>query len=131
MRWGSMTLLIGLIGCTAAPDRAAETVPTGASPATFTGAWRSVTPSLEFVGLSVSRPPRNAALLATRLTFSGVAWEGNGQMVGDSLIANVTVVGAPTTTGVLVAHGRETGTLRVQFRPGTSPVLMLAFVRDD
>ena len=66
-----------------------------------------------------------------RLTFSGVAWEGSGPIAGDSLVAVMTIVGAPTASGVIVAHARDVQTLRTQFRSGAAAPLDLTFVRGD
>jgi len=66
-----------------------------------------------------------------RLTFSGVAWEGSGPIAGDSLVAVMTIVGAPTASGVIVAHARDVHTLRTQFRSGAAAPLDLTFVRED
>ena len=49
-----MTLLCATIGCAVGPAEPAETAFKASSPAAFAGAWRSVTPSLEFIGLSVA-----------------------------------------------------------------------------
>lgn len=129
MRWVSvMTLLCATIGCSAGP---AETALRASSPDAFAGAWRSVTPSFEFIGLSVNSKSSEPGVLAARLTFSGVAWEGGGRLEGDSLVAGMAVVGTPTVSGVIVAHARGAQTLRVQFRPAAAAPLDLTFVRQD
>ena len=62
-RWLSvMTLLGAMMGCTVGP---AETGFKPSSPAAFTGEWRSVTPSLEFIELSVTSTPVDFAATAT------------------------------------------------------------------
>ncbi|MFN8582664.1 MAG: hypothetical protein U0163_17020 [Gemmatimonadaceae bacterium] len=48
-----------------------------------------MTPSLEFLGLSVSSKSSEMGVLGARLTFSGVAWEGGGRIDGDSLVASM------------------------------------------
>lgn len=129
MRWVSvMTLLGATIGCAVGP---AETAFKASSPAAFAGEWRSVTPSLEFIGLSVTSKSSEMGVLGARLTFSGVAWEGGGRIEGDSLVAGMTIVGAPMASGVIVAHARDAQTLRVQFRPGAAAPLDVTFVRQD
>jgi len=129
MRWVSiLTLLSATIGCTERSAGPAETAPKTSPPAAFAGAWRSVTPSLEFIGLSVTA---KAGVLGTRLTFSGVAWEGDGRIEGDSLVASMTIVGAPNASGVIVAHPRDAQTLRVQFRTAAAGPLELTFARED
>jgi Pyruvate/2-oxoacid:ferredoxin oxidoreductase gamma subunit len=126
-----LTLLCATVGCVPEPAGPAQTPFQPSSPAAFAGAWRSVTPSLEFMGLSVTSKSSEMGVLAARLTFSGVAWEGGGRLAGDSLVANMTMVGAPTATGVLVAHARDAETLSVQFRSEAAAPLAVTFVRHD
>jgi hypothetical protein len=126
-----MTLLCATLGCAVGPAGPAETAFKASSPAAFAGEWRSVTPSLEFIGLSVTSKSSEMGVLGARLTFSGVAWEGGGRIEGDSLVSGMTIVGAPTASGVIVAHARDAQTLRVQFRSGAAPPLDLTFVRED
>ena len=129
IRWASvMTLLCATIGCSVGPP---ETTSKIASPDGFAGAWRSVTPSLEFIRLSVNSKSSEMGVLGTRLTFSGVAWEGAGRIEGDSLVSGMTVVGASTASGVMVAHVRAAQTLFVQFRPAAAAPLDLTFVREE
>ena len=129
MRWVSvMTLLCATIGCSAGPVETTSKVP---SLDAFAGEWRSVTPSLEFIRLSVNSLSSEMGVLGARLTFSGVAWEGSGRLEGDSLVSGMTVVGAPTASGVIVAHVRAAQTLFVQFRPAGAAPLELTFVRAD
>jgi hypothetical protein len=129
MRWVSvMTLLCATIGCSPGPAGPAETA---LQPSAFVGAWRSVTPSLEFIGLSVNSKSSEMGVLGARLTFSGVYWEGGGRIEGDSLVASMTFVGATTASAVIVAHARDGQTIRVQFRPAAAAPLDLTFVRED
>jgi hypothetical protein len=107
-----------------------ETVSEAPSPSTFAGAWRSVTPGLEFIRLSVHSKSSEEGVLAARLTFSGVAWEGGGRIVGDSLVTIMAVVGT-TASGVMVARAADAQTLRVQMRPTSGAVTDLMFVRDN
>jgi hypothetical protein len=126
-----MTLLCATIGCTVEPGGPAATKFEASSPAAFAGVWRSVTPSLEFIGLSVTSKSSEMGVLGARLTFSGVAWEGGGRIEGDSLVSGMAIVGAPTASGVIVAHARDPQTLRVQFRSGAAAPLDLTFVRQN
>lgn len=137
-RWMSvMVAVFAATGCSrgtsepAAQTSPPETVSQPPSPATFAGQWRSVTPSLEFIGLSVSSKSSEAGALAARLTFSGVYWDGGGRIQGDSLVASMTVVGATTPTSVLVAWASDAKTLRVQLRPAAGSVSELTFVREN
>ena len=130
-RLSVMTVLCALIGCAVGPAGPAETAVKVPSPSAFAGAWRSVTPSLEFMGLSVTSKSSEMGAFGVRLTFSGVAWEGSGTIAGDSLVAVMTIVGAPTASGVIVPHARDVHTLRTQFRSGAAAPLDLTFVRGD
>jgi len=99
-RWVSVLTLMRVVGCAAGPAESAETGFNPSSPEAFAGAWRSVTPSLEFIGLSVISTSSEMGVPGARLTFSGVAWEGGGRIDGDSLVADMTIVGALTANGV-------------------------------
>jgi len=123
-----MSLLCATIGCSAG---SVEPAFEASSPDAFAGEWRSVTPPLEFVGLSISSKSSEMGALGARLAFSGVAWEGSGGIEGDSLVAGMTIVGSSTVSGVMVAHARDAQTLRVQFRPAAAAPLDLTFVRED
>ena len=132
IRWMSAAILVfAATGCSRATEPASQTTIETPSASTFTGAWRSVTPSLEFIRLSVVSKSSEIGVLATRLTFSGVAWEGSGRIEGDSYVASMTVVGRSTPSGVMVARAREGGTLRVQMRPAGGATTDLTFVRED
>ena len=102
-------------------------------PEDFAGTWRSVTPSLEFVRLTVSSKSSEMGVLAARLTLSGVAWEGSGRIDGDSLVANMSIPGsaAPMPGSVMVARARDAQTLLVEMRPTSGPKTDLTFVRED
>jgi hypothetical protein len=136
MRWMSVVVLLSVVaGCsrTSEPVSAAsppESVSEAPSPSTFAGVWRSVTPGLEFIRLSVHSKSSEEGVLAARLTFSGVAWEGGGRIVGDSLVTIMAVVGT-TASGVMVARAADAQTLRVQMRPTSGAVTDLMFVRDN
>ncbi|MDF2771337.1 MAG: hypothetical protein K0S86_831 [Geminicoccaceae bacterium] len=97
----------------------------------FTGSWRSVTPSLDFVRLSVHSKSSEQGALAALLTFSGVAWEGSGRIDGDAFVADMALIHTANPTRVLVARARDAGTLVVQLRSPTGAPLELTFVRDD
>ena len=97
---------------------------------TFAGTWRSVTPSAEFIRLTVHSLSSQQGVLGARLTFSGVAWEGSGRIEGDELVANMAVLGATEATGVMRAQATDARSLRVQLRNGSAAPLELAFVRE-
>jgi hypothetical protein len=114
---------------TAARDASLGKTP-DAPVATFAGAWRSVTPSLEFVRLSVVSLSREQGAIAARLTLSGVALDGSARIDGDSLVAGMSYGGAQTNR-VLVARARDAQTLLVQLRSPDAAPLALTFVRED
>ena len=137
-RWWSVVAVCAAAGCSGSkepvsPGALTETVVKAPSAANFAGAWRSVTPSLEFIGLSVVSKSSEMGVLVARLTFSGVAWEGAGRIEGDSLVARMAVLGATTPTSVIVVHARDARTLRVQMRQtaGAATDLDLTFVREN
>ena len=126
-----ITLLSATLGCAARPDEPEDTTFKASSPDAYAGQWRSVTPSLEFLGLTVTSKSSEMGVLAARLTFSGVAWEGGGRIDGDSLVANMTMVGASAASAALVARARDAQTLRLQFHADGGAPLDVTFVRQD
>ena len=72
-------------------------------PDEFTGTWRSITASREFVRLTVHALSSEQSTLGALLTFSGVYWEGTGRISGDSLVAQMGLTGRPTPNATLVA----------------------------
>ena len=136
MRWISVVVLLSAVaGCsrTSEPVSAGsppETVSQAPPPSTFAGMWRSVTPGLELIRLSVHSKSSDEGVLAARLTFSGVAWEGGGRIAGDSLVTIMAITGT-TASGVMVARAGDAQTLRVQMRPTSGAVTDLTFVREN
>ena len=134
LRRTSAVLALGaMLGCTtgpeeSAPDAAKAPSAQGAAPATFAGVWRSVTPTMEFIRLTVVPKSSEQGALGARLTFSGVAWDGSGRIDGDSLVADMRY---GTTPSVLVARARDARTLDVRFGSFGPTPLALTFVRDD
>jgi hypothetical protein len=126
-----MLLLCATTGCAVGPAGPEATAVERSSPAAFTGEWRSVTPSLEFIRLSLASKSSEMGVVAARLTFSGVYWEGAGRSEGDSLVAGMTIVGAASPSGVFVAHARDARTLEMTFRPRAAPPLEVTFVREE
>ena len=133
----SVAVLVGVAtGCTsmsepdrdASPPASVSTVPTAS---TFAGTWRSVTPTLEFIRLTVTSKSSEKDVLAARLTLSGVAWEGSGRIEGDQFVANMRINGVSSASNVLVARSQEGGTLRAQLRPANGATTDLTFVRDN
>ena len=137
IRWMSVAVVVcAVAGCSngttdppadASAPGGAATVP---SASTFAGVWRCVTPSLEFIRLTVASTSSQMGVLAARLTFSGVAWEGSGRIEGDAFVSNMAVVGVSDATGVMVARSRDGASLTVQMRPTTGVTTELSFVRE-
>ena len=114
MRWTYAAVAMWLtLGCANGPTESATRF---ATPETFVGTWRSVTPSLEFVGLSVQSKSSQMGVLGVRLTYSGLAFDGNGRVEGSSLVADLVTAGTAQPGGVLVARVRDGGMLRVERR---------------
>jgi hypothetical protein len=132
-RWMSAAFVLCVaIGCSSTVEDSSP--PTGAevvSPEVFTGTWRSVTPTMEFVRLAVHSLSVERGGLGARLTYSGVAWEGGGRIEGDSLVATMTILGGGQATGVLVGRPRDARTLLVRMRPEAGTATEFTFVRDD
>jgi hypothetical protein len=102
-----------------------------AFPDPFVGTWRSVTPSFLFIRLSFSSSSSETCGVVARLTFSGVAWEGDGQITGDSLVLRMSNAGSATPVGSVVVHAGDAQTLRAEVRPSSGSPMDLTFVRDN
>ena len=97
---------------------------------TFAGAWQSITPSMEFIRLSVVSKSSEQGVLGARITFSGVYWDGQGRIDGDSLVLGMTLVGAGQPTGTIVARARGADTLELSMRSAQANPLQLTLVRE-
>jgi len=128
-----MSVLLALCIATGCSGGTTKPVLQPSPPEDFAGTWRSVTPSLEFIRLSVNSKSSEMGVLAARLTLSGVAWEGSGRIDGDSLVATMLIPGsaAPLPSGVMVARARDAQTLLVEMRPTSGAPTDLTFVRED
>lgn len=136
-----MRRMLGPVGfclamaCAGSADRSLGATGAGnpltSSPDVFAGSWRSVTPSMEFIRLTVASLSSQQGVMGARLTFSGVAWEGSGRIDGDSLRLDMAVVSAPAATSVMVIRASASQTLRLQVRPASATALDLMFVRED
>ena len=132
IRWMSATAALwGAVGCSGSLVEHPATAAIS-SPEAFVGTWRSVTPSLEFIGLSVYSKSSELGVLAVRLTYSGVAFEGSGRIEADSLIASMTMAGRMQPSTALVAYLPDGKILHVERRPTRSAPasLTLDFVRE-
>jgi hypothetical protein len=126
-RW---VVILGLSGALAACSEGRTDGIVAVRHEVFAGEWRSVTPTLEFLRLTVQSKSSVRDEFAARLTFSGVVWEGSGAIAGDSLVLDMTPVGEPTAARTLVAHVSEGGGLRTRLESGTAPPLVVDFVRE-
>ena len=120
---------IGLCLATACAGGVTET---RTSPLTsnFTGSWASVTPSLEFVRLSVVSRSDQPGVLGAHVTFSGTAWDGTGRIEGDSLLLQMTPTGSAQPIGSLVARATDAETLSVVVRTGSVSPIVLTLKRE-
>ena len=124
-------IMIASLASLACSSRATEATPTPLSADAFAGTWRSVTPSYEFIRLTVASKSSEMGALGARLTLSGVAWEGSGRITGDSLVMSMMNAGSTQPVGVLVVRVREGQTLSAQMRPASAGSLELTLVREN
>jgi len=120
-------------GCAASAADPTSSRPSSiaSSPAAFAGVWRSVTPTLEFLRLSVSSTSSEFGVMAARLTFSGVAWDGRGRISGDSLVIPMTAAGTDQATGTIIVRVGGGQALSVDVRPASASRTLVTFVRDN
>lgn len=128
-RWAQMLVLVATVQACES-DVGSEVVRV-TQPDAFTGTWRSITASTEFVRLTVHALSSEQAALGARLTFSGVYWEGAGRISGDSLVAQVGLTGRSTPHATLVAYFSDAGVMSMELRQDSVEPLRLTFVRDD
>jgi hypothetical protein len=117
-------LAVSPLACSGGP---AEAKPVSAE--TFAGSWRSVTRSYEHLRLTVKPSAVQQGILHTRLTFSGVAWEGPGRIEGDSLVLDITT--SSLAGAAVIAHEADNGALSVRVQSGTAAPVSLLFVRGE
>jgi len=130
-RWFCAVAALVLVGCHADPVGMSGSASKPASVESFAGTWRSTTPSLEFIGLSVVSKSSEQGALGVRLTLSGLAWEGSGRIDGDSLVAPMFVSGTAQSTGTLVIHAPDPKTLAAHVGGAAATPLDLTFVRQN
>jgi hypothetical protein len=100
-----------------------------ATPDAFMGSWNSVTPSYDFIRLSVVSVSVEQGALGARLTLSGLAFDGNARIDADSLIATMSVAGSTEPNARLIARAKDANMLTAELRSGTGTPLSLTFVR--
>jgi hypothetical protein len=124
-------LSLSSVVCLAAACVARTTEP--AAPVTvetFAGTWQSITPSMEFIRLTVASKSSEQGVLGARITFSGVYWDGQGTIDADSLVLGMTLVGAAQPTGTIVARAQGADTLHLSMRAPQANPLQLTLVRE-
>jgi hypothetical protein len=112
-RW--ILCMVALVSATAcSTDQVTQSTSEAPGPEAFAGVWRSVTRSLEFVRLTVDSKSSERGVFASRLTYSGLAWDGEGRVDGDSLVLDLSVPGVSgnSTRLVLWLSGDDTLTAR-------------------
>ncbi len=127
----ALVILGTVVGCSGRPTESGPEARqlTAVTADAFMGTWRSVTPSTEFIRLTVNPLSREQGMFGARLTFSGVMWEGSGRVDGDALVTSMTMIGASSPTGQMTARLRD-GTLSVTLKsPGATT--NLSFVREN
>lgn len=127
----ALPVTIALCLAAGCAGRSTEPVLPPVSPATFAGGWRSVTPTLEFIRLSVFSKSSEKGVLAARLAFSGVAWEGEGRIDSDSLAMGMTIPGSAQPAATLVVRARTADTLSVQMRSAGANPIVLTLIREE
>jgi hypothetical protein len=119
---------LGCGGTAAEPGTAAAPSKVARADA-FAGSWSSVTPSYEFIRLTVVSKSVEQGALGARLTLSGLAFEGNARIDADSLIATMSVVGSSEPNATLIARAKDANTISAQLRTTSGTPLALTFVR--
>ena len=120
-----------LLASVACASRATEAAPSRVSADAFAGSWRSVTPPVEFIRLTIASKSSEQGALAARLTLSGMAWEGSGRIAGDSLVISMVSAGSTQPTGVIVVRPGAGASLSVQMRPTSATPTDLTLVREN
>jgi hypothetical protein len=120
--------MLGCGGSAAEPGKVAAS-PKVATVDAFAGAWSSVTPSYEFIRLSVVSKSVEQGALGARLTLSGLAFDGTAKIDADSLIATMSSGPTGSVNAILVAHVRDAQSLVAQLRAGDGVPLDLTFKR--
>ena len=130
MSRGNLALTLVILAACSADRTCCE--PGTVIPSVYVGEWRSVTPSLEFVRLTVHSKSAEQGVLASRLTYSGVYWEGDGRIDGDSLVSNMNVPGisGPASRLVMRSSPNE-NTLQVQHDTHGGQPITFTFIREN
>ena len=128
---GKIFCLLALVSAVAcSTDRVTQSTSVTPSPDAFAGTWRSVTPSLEFVRLTVNSKSSERGVFASRLTYSGLEWDGEGRIDGDSLVFDLSVPGVSGNSTRLVLRLSGDDTLNAHHYTGPDGVA-LTLVRDQ
>jgi hypothetical protein len=89
-------------------------------PEAFIGTWTSVTPGREFIGLTIASLSSRQGMLGARLTFSGVAWDGSGNVERDAFRASMSTSATSSYVRILVVTSMAADTLHAEFGDGPS-----------
>ena len=137
MRMAATTALAAMLvaGCSNnSTDPASElsrqttvTVPTATM---LAGEWKATDPQPDFIRLTVTPKQSEQGAFGTRLTFSGVYWEGTGRIQGDAFVANMDTPGIAGSASVLTARATDAGALLATLRTNTT-TMEFKFVRAD
>jgi hypothetical protein len=121
-------------GCSNSTDPASEfsrqTTVTVLTATMIAGEWKATDPHPDFFRLSVVPRESEQGAFGTRLTFSGVYWEGTGRIQGDAFVANMDTPGIAGSGSVLTARATDAGALLVTMRTNTT-TMEFKFVRAD
>jgi hypothetical protein len=124
LRLASAAVLLTVIACGGTSSEPGKT----ASLDDFAGSWSSVTPSYEFIRLSVVSKSVEQGAIGARLTLSGLALEGSARIDADSLIATMSA-GSDGSNATLIAHSHGANTMVAQLRAGSGAPLELTLIR--
>src|SRR5690349_14102138 len=126
MKMAATTALAAMLvaGCNSTTDPALEssrqTTATVLTAAMVAGEWKATDPHPDFYRLSVVPKESEQGAFGTRLTFSGVYWEGTGRMQGDAFVANMATPGIAGSGSVLTARATDARALLVTLRTNTT-----------
>ena len=125
---GIAVVTLGCGGFVSEPGKAAAQTKVATADA-FLGSCNSVTPSYDFIRLSIASLSIQQGALGARLTLSGVAFDGSARIDGDSLVATLSLSGSSEPNAILVARAKDATRLTAQLRTASGAPLSLTFVK--
>jgi hypothetical protein len=82
--------------------------------------------------LTVRSKSSEQNVLTSRLTYSGVYWEGEGHVDGDSLVSSMNVPGiSGPTTRLVMRSSPDENTLQVRHDSDGGQPITLTFIREN